>query len=139
MGSLSLPLLLALVAAPMAPAAFSEWLQQADRLQLEQGRHALALSRLELAAATQQRLGDMLGLARTTDALARTLSAMHNPGEALRLLGASVELNAAKGATLGLKYNRRTLAHLAESFTPEEKDVYRAHVEALVDALEPDR
>ena len=37
MGSLSLPLLLALVAAPMAPAAFTEWLQQSDRQQLEQG------------------------------------------------------------------------------------------------------
>lgn len=37
MGSLSLPLLLALVAAPMAPAPFTEWLQQSDRQQLEQG------------------------------------------------------------------------------------------------------
>jgi len=110
--------------------------ETAGRLHAGLGDHTLALSRLEHAAATQQRLGDVLGLARTTDALASTLAAMDDPAEAVRLLSASVELNRAKGTPLGLVYNGRTLANLVGSLSPEARRQLAPELEALEEAVE---
>lgn len=74
---------------------------------------ARAEPHLRDAANAQQELGDALGLARTTAALAELCAARGDAAGCLELLQHSVELNARGGSPLGLAYNRRALEALA--------------------------
>ncbi|MCA9659062.1 MAG: hypothetical protein KC486_12015, partial [Myxococcales bacterium] len=71
-----------------------------------------AAQRLSAALEIQQRIGDAIGLARTSAALADLLAADGQIEESLRLLAASIALNRAKGSHVGLAFNRQTLARL---------------------------
>ncbi len=90
------------------------------RLKLRLGDPEEASERLRAAAQVQQGVGDVLGLARTTAALAEVLSAIGQHREALELLGDSVTLNMEKGSPLGLAYNRHGFESLA-AVIPEEQ------------------
>lgn len=68
-----------------------------------------AMGHLQQGIEIQQRLGDVLGLARTADALVEVLTGEKRFKEALSLLSQSIELNREKGSPLGLAYNRQSL------------------------------
>lgn len=82
------------------------------RIELRAGRLDRAVTNLTAALEAQRQIGDILGLARTTAALAEALAAAGQLGDALLLLGESIALNQAKGSPIGLSYNRRTLESL---------------------------
>ncbi len=78
----------------------------------------------------QETLGDVLGLARTTGALA-TLLGSERAEDALMLLAESVRLNRAKGSIRGLEYNAEALQQLTGSLPPERRAALSSSVEAL--------
>jgi tetratricopeptide (TPR) repeat protein len=76
------------------------------RLLLLLGRTDAALQTLAGALEAQRALHDVLGLARTADALARVMLAQGRPDRAAQFLADSLRFNAAAGARRGLAYNR---------------------------------
>lgn len=85
------------------------------RLELWGGRHAAAQQRLSVALASQQQLGDVIGAARSTAALAEVYRMTGQLADALALLADSISLNFEKGSPLGLAVNRRALSALADA------------------------
>lgn len=83
------------------------------RLELRRGRLEAATELLRDVAREQQAMGDALGLARTAAACAGALVARGEAREALSLLEQSIALNASRGATAGLDYNRDAVEELA--------------------------
>lgn len=83
------------------------------RLELGRGRLEEAIEHLKLALAEQDRLSDLVGLARTSAALSSTLLAADRASDALALLADSVELNHQKGSAIGVAYNRRAFDAIA--------------------------
>ncbi len=83
------------------------------RLRWARGELEPARAELSEVFQAQRRLGDLLGLARTSAALAQVLADGGRLLEALEMLHISVELNRAKGSPRGLAYNRRGLEALA--------------------------
>ena len=83
------------------------------RLELAKGRLERATQRLQAALEVQMQIGDLTGLARTTEALSEVLAAGGRDAEALTLLRDSVLFNREKGSPLGLAFNRRTFQALA--------------------------
>ncbi len=79
------------------------------RLELKRGNLDQAAERLLEAVAVQQRIGDLLGLARSTAALSEGLALADRMPEAMSLLADSIELNLRHGTPLGLAHNRRAL------------------------------
>ncbi|MFN7954314.1 MAG: hypothetical protein U0610_21490 [bacterium] len=79
------------------------------RLELHRGASAAAAEHLTRAVEVQSEVGDMIGLARSSAALAEVLAAGGRLADAIAVLGDSVELNSQKGSPLGLAYNRRAL------------------------------
>ena len=85
------------------------------RLALQHGQHAAAQQRLSAALTSQQQLGDVIGAARSTAALAELYRVTGRLAEALALLDNSIRLNFEKGSPLGLAVNRRALSAIAEA------------------------
>ncbi|WP_437602328.1 tetratricopeptide repeat protein [Sorangium sp. So ce590] len=87
------------------------------RLELRKGRLDRATQRLSAAIEAEEALGDLIGLARSTAALAEVLSAKGLHREALSLLAESMAMNLEKGSPLGLAYNRRALNALVPNIS----------------------
>ncbi|WP_437592701.1 hypothetical protein [Sorangium sp. So ce1000] len=87
------------------------------RLELRNGRLDRATQRLNAAIEAEEALGDLLGLARATAALAEVLSAKGLHREALAVLAESMAMNLEKGSPLGLAYNRRALNALVPNIS----------------------
>jgi hypothetical protein len=83
------------------------------RLELRRGRIEAARQRLEAAAEVQAQLGDLTGLASTTEALSEVLSLCGRDAEAVTLLRDSIVFNRDKGSPLGLMGNRTAYTALA--------------------------
>jgi len=79
------------------------------RLELRAQRPHKAEEHLLAALAIQEQLGDVLGLARSSAAMAEVCTATGRFEEALRRVSDSVSFNVDKGSALGLAYDRRTL------------------------------
>ena len=94
------------------------------RLELRRGELEAARKRLEAAGEVQTQLGDLTGLAHTTEALSEVLSQCGRDAEAVTLLRDSVVFNRDKGSPLGLMLNRRAFTALAERLAgkPEHAD-----------------
>ncbi|MCB9528351.1 MAG: tetratricopeptide repeat protein [Myxococcales bacterium] len=114
------------------------------RLELMRGRVDRAIEHLERAAAAQQQLGDVLGLAATVEALARALTAAGRPQVAIALLHDSLALNAEKGSLQGIGYLRRTVQALADALPPEHRHAmkgllaeFEAEMRRVEEALQP--
>ncbi len=89
------------------------------RLALRGGHLDQALTSLTAALDAQRDLGDVLGLARTTAALAEVLFVQGEHPGALALLSESIALNLEKGSPIGLAYNRRSLEQLGRKLPLE--------------------
>jgi len=83
------------------------------RLELRRGRIEPARQRLEAAAEVQTQLGDLTGLASTTEALSEVLALCGRDAEAVSLLRDSIVFNRDKGSPLGITGNRRAYTALA--------------------------
>ncbi len=106
------------------------------RLELMRGRIDRAIDSLEQAAALQQRLGDVLGLASTVEALARALTAAGRPEVALTLLHDSLALNAEKGSVQGVGFLQRTLKAVTGSMTAVQRQQLGGRIAALEGELD---
>lgn len=84
------------------------------RLELRSGRTEAAKERLDAAAEVQTQLGDLTGLAQTTETLSEVLALLGRDAEAVTLLRDSVVFNRDKGSPLGLMQNRRSFTALSE-------------------------
>jgi tetratricopeptide (TPR) repeat protein len=97
-----------------------------------------ARDRLTKAFATQDALGDVLGMARSTAALSDLKLAENDPEGALSYLTESVRLNAAKSARQGLAWNRSALAAISARLPPRDSmrlsPMLNAVEQALADA-----
>ncbi|WP_437784175.1 hypothetical protein [Sorangium sp. So ce1097] len=87
------------------------------RLELRKSRLDRATQRLTAAIEAEEALGDLIGLARSTAALAEVLSAKGLHREALAVLAESVAMNLEKGSPVGLAYNRRALHALVPNIS----------------------
>ncbi|RME25492.1 MAG: hypothetical protein D6798_08830, partial [Deltaproteobacteria bacterium] len=105
--------------------------QTRGRLARLAGDAASAREYLNRAARVQLGLGDAVGLAATTEAMAGLLGDRHDNAQALRMLVDSVRLNHGKGSPRGLALNRRTLKALAAGMS----DAQRAELAPLVIAV----
>jgi tetratricopeptide (TPR) repeat protein len=90
------------------------------RLELQRGQHAAAWERLSAALDVQRRIGDVIGLARSTASLADLCGKTGRLSEAAALLADSVNLNFQKGSPLGLAVNRRALEALTRTAAQEQ-------------------
>lgn len=90
------------------------------RLELRAGNTDAAADLLTRAVEAQQRSGDVVGLARSSAALADVLATKDRHYEALAVLGESVELNLEKGSIQGLAFNRGALEALRGRLTPQQ-------------------
>jgi tetratricopeptide (TPR) repeat protein len=90
------------------------------RLESQRGQHAAAGERLSAALDVQRRIGDVIGLARSTAALADVCGRTGRLGEAAALLADSVNLNFQKGSPLGLAVNRRAIEALVRTAAQEQ-------------------
>lgn len=107
------------------------------RLELKRLRIDEARRRLEAAYDAQSQLGDLTGLAQTTEFLSEVLGWCGLNAEAVALLRDSVVHNRDKGSPYGLQSNRRALAALSARFArlPERAEGLR-EVEILLAAGE---
>ena len=85
------------------------------RLELQRGQLQAAQERLAAAFDRQRQIGDVTGLARSAAALADLFVRAGRPGEAIALLADSIALNFEKGSPIGLAFNRRAFATLAQA------------------------
>ena len=83
------------------------------RLELCRGNIEPARRRLEAAVEVQTTLGDLTGLATTTEALSEVLARIGRHAEAVTLLRDSIVFNRDKGSPLGLMGNRRAFTALS--------------------------
>ncbi|MCY1067339.1 tetratricopeptide repeat protein [Nannocystis sp. RBIL2] len=84
------------------------------RLELRAGRTETAKQRFDAAAEVQTQLGDLTGLAQTTEGLSQVLALLGRDAEAVTLLRDSVVFNRDKGSPLGLQRNRSAFTELSE-------------------------
>lgn len=91
------------------------------RLELRAGHPDAAAELLTRAVEEQQRTGDVMGLARSSAALADVLTSKDRHYEALAVLGESVELNLEKGSVKGLSFNREALQALQARLNPQQR------------------
>ncbi len=91
------------------------------RLELHRGESDSAAEHLTRAVEVQSEVGDVIGLARSSAALAEVLAAASKLGDAIAVLGDSIELNTQKGSPLGLAYNRRALERFLARLHPTSR------------------
>ncbi|MBZ5708837.1 hypothetical protein [Nannocystis pusilla] len=96
------------------------------RLELKRCRIEEARQRLEAAFETQTRIGDLTGLAQTTELLSEVLAWCGRNDEAVAMLRDSVVFNRDKGSPRGLISNRQALTALSSRFAALPK-----HAEGL--------
>ena len=75
-------------------------------------------------------MGDVMGLAQSTAALAEVLAAGGQVGEAIHLLADSIVLNFEKGSPLGIAFNRKALVDLTRN------EAARGEAAGLIAAME---
>ncbi|MBL9022698.1 MAG: tetratricopeptide repeat protein [Myxococcales bacterium] len=97
------------------PLARARALETLGRLELARGRVDRAVEHLKVALMKQEQLADLIGLARTAGALSEALARSGKTRDALALLAESIEMNRAKGSSLGVALNRRALESLQDS------------------------
>lgn len=85
------------------------------RLELQRGQLEAAQERLAPVLNLQQKIGDMMGLARSTAALADVFIQTDRLEEAATLLANSITFNFQKGSPLGLAFNRRAFETLEKA------------------------
>ena len=85
------------------------------RLELQRGQLEAAQERLSPVLNLQQKIGDMMGLARSTAALADVFVQAGRLEEAATLLANSISFNFQKGSPLGLAFNRRAFETLEKT------------------------
>jgi tetratricopeptide (TPR) repeat protein len=85
------------------------------RLALQQEQPEVAQERLMAAHHLQQQLGDVVGLARSTAALADVCMRAGQLDHAVALLADSITLNIDKGSPIGLAFNRQALGALTQA------------------------
>jgi len=105
------------------------------RLEMTRGNQREAMEHLVAAADVQRSIGDVLGLARTSAALAEIARHAGEYERALGLLAGSVELNFEKGSRLGLAFNRKAIATLVRDLGASERDAMHEDFKAVVDRL----
>ena len=88
-----------------------------------------------LAFEVQKAIGDAVGLARSTAALAEVLARAGQPVEAMRYLAESIQLNTIKGSPVGLAANREGVELIAGSLSPELRARYQPELDTLGAAL----
>jgi tetratricopeptide (TPR) repeat protein len=100
-----------------------------------------AMQHLQSAVQVQSRLGDAVGMARTTAALAELMADTGRFEDAVGLLDESVALNVSKGSVSGLAYNRRGLDELITRMPPRERDVVGSaldHLRSRIESASPE-
>ncbi|MDC0672398.1 hypothetical protein [Nannocystis radixulma] len=107
------------------------------RLELKRLRLEEAKLRLEAAFEAQTRIGDLTGLAQTTEFLSEVLAWCGRNAEAITMLRDSVIYNRDKGSPRGLSSNRQAFTALSSRFAqlPQHADSLR-EVEILLAAGE---
>jgi tetratricopeptide (TPR) repeat protein len=85
------------------------------RLESRWGQPEAAQKRLTAALEVQRQLGDVIGLAHSTAALADLYGMTGRLEDAVALLADSITLNFEKGSPLGLALNRRSIEPLARA------------------------
>jgi len=85
------------------------------RLELRRRRLEAAHQALSAAIELQHQLGDVIGLARSTAALAELSLTTGRLGDAATLLANSIALNVEKGSPIGLAFNRQTFTLLSRA------------------------
>lgn len=106
------------------------------RLEMAAGRPKQAIEHLVAAAELQQRITDVIGLARTSAALADLANESGDHERAIRLLGGSISLNLDKGSPLGLAFNRRALDALVRQLSDSERRDLRDALSSVARKLE---
>jgi tetratricopeptide (TPR) repeat protein len=106
------------------------------RLELQRGQHVAAQQRLVAALTSQQQLGDVIGAARSTAAMAELYRLTGRLADALALLDNSITLNFEKGSPLGLAVNRRALNALAEEVAQAQGQPGSADLQGPVQEVE---
>jgi len=101
------------------------------RLELRRGHSDAAAEHLTQAVELQSKLGDVLGLARSSGALAEVLAASGRVEDALAILGDSIELNLQKGSPLGLAYNRRAFERFHAALEPGARNALAQTLERV--------
>lgn len=92
-------------------------LETLGRLETRAARHEAAIAQLSAAAQIERELHDVLGLARTTAAMADVLASTGQLGGAIALLSESLALNAEKGSPIGLAFVRQSVERIAARVT----------------------
>jgi tetratricopeptide (TPR) repeat protein len=105
------------------------------RIALQHGQQTAAQQRLVAALTSQQQLGDVIGAARSTDALAQLYQMTGRLPEALGLLDNSIRLNFEKGSPLGLAVNRRALSAISKAM-PQAQGVRAGELQGAVAEVE---
>ena len=82
------------------------------RIEVSRGQPDQGVEWFQRALGAQQAMGDLTGLARTTEGLARAFGVLGAFDDALTLLEDSTRLNLEKGSPVGLAYDKRALAFL---------------------------
>lgn len=91
------------------------------RLEQLLGHTQRAATHLSEAANAQQRMGDVIGLARSTAGLADLLAETGEVEKTLQALADSVALNVEKGSPVGLAFNRATLERLRDQLPGDQQ------------------
>jgi len=105
------------------------------RLDLQRGQLEAAQERLAPVLKLQQKIGDMIGLARSTAALADVFAQAGRLEDAAALLANSIAFNLQKGSPLGLAFNRRAFAALTKVI-PRTRDPKAEQAQGLMQQVE---
>lgn len=114
-------------------------LETLGRLETRAARHEVAVEHLSAAAQIERELHDVLGLARTTAAMADVLASAGQLGGAIALLSESLALNEEKGSPIGLAFVRQSVeriaARLSSAAEPTKNVQERRAVQQLLEAI----
>jgi len=115
---------------------YAHTLETRARLLMMLGRGDEAGVALTEALPLQEQLGDALGLARSSAALADLLLSRGRPGEALAALNESVRVNLHKGSRTGMAANLEALGRLEDALPAELRPELDETTEVIRDALQ---
>ena len=96
------------------------------RLELRRGRPDEAIARLEAAQQQQRRIGDAIGLARSSGALSEVYAQARDYPRALERLAESIAFNSEKGSGAGLRFNLASLRQIEPQLPVELHAAARA-------------
>lgn len=110
-------------------------LETVGRLQVLLDDLEAAEKSLVSALELQRDLGDVIGLAQTTEALARLTARAGQYPAAFRLIAQSAALNARKGSRVGTRYLRRTFEELVSAMDPADREAHQEPLSQLARQL----